>query len=470
MYTEKVKKEMEEMKDLLGRIERLNNEAKLYNGEESEPMLYNIEKLQDKYDANKKHVMESYEITANQIKEQFEEKVKMLKDNFEKEKRELEEPYNKKIKEYKVRIAKIEEEKNIYDNDASYVEAAENNISRLEDEIRNLEETEGKKIQEILKDKENDINTKIEEAEKKVNDTMATINKDLKEVGIDVKLFELKEKEKEEQEQEEQEIEGRVKEPINTRLSDTPDISIRYLAETDQYELIDKETNQIYLCNRRDLTPVDKNVIAEKMNVPIQKLKNMNSDIVRILRKFDKINGTHKLRQYRKTIIKTALSKKEMKERMNSIGIQIDYDLRGLYEKDKYTPTEIQEILQNANNAKQVGSGSVKKGIITTIREKVGNVINKIKNIKLLPRGQEDTEYIEEKTNADYWKSIDKEEFKESIKQAHDEKDFREKIETIKAERDYVEMMNPELKAIDRMDKAAKEKLEIQDKEDELER
>ena len=62
-------------------------------------------------------------------------------------------------------------------------------------------------------------------------------------------------------------------------------------------------------------------------------------------------------------------------------GIKIDYDLRGLYKKGAYNPEEIQEILQNANNAKEVGSGTVKKGILTSIREKVGNFVNRIKNI-----------------------------------------------------------------------------------------
>jgi len=45
MYNENVKNEINEMKDLLERIERLNNEAKMYSGEAAEPMIYNAEKL-----------------------------------------------------------------------------------------------------------------------------------------------------------------------------------------------------------------------------------------------------------------------------------------------------------------------------------------------------------------------------------------------------------------------------------------
>ena len=484
MYTEKVKKEMKEMKELLERADRLNAEAKVYDGE-AEPILYNIEKIKDQYNEKKKDMLARYEVTKKQFDEGFKKRVDLLKENFEKEKKLLEEPFNKKIEDLNKRIERLQSEKAIYEKDGDSNDAIQNNIDRLEEEIRVLNETEGKQIAKVLEEKENSINARIEETKQKVNAKMAIVRKDLAEMGIDVEEYKLGEEEKQEEqvaeekeeiqeteieqnEQEEveetqeiepeeiqepeqneqEEIEEEVEEP-QYREETIPDVTIRYLAQTDEYELIDKDRNERYVYARTELEPIDKEMISERLGIPMENLANMNSDVVRILRDFDRMNGTHKLAQYRRAIIQTELSKKEMKEEMYFAGIKIDYDLRGLY-KGQYTPEEIQEILQNANNAKEVGSGTVKKGIITTIREKIGNFVNKIKNTKLLsgnktqtlPEPEEMDEYIAEKINKEYWNSINEKDFKKSLRQAQDRKDLREKLETLKAEKNYYEMMN----------------------------
>ena len=474
MYTEKVKKEMKEMKELLERADRLNAESKIYDGE-SEAILYNIEKIQDQYNEKKQDMLERYEVTKKQLDEGFKKRVDLLKENFANQKKGLEEPFNKKIEVLNERIKRLEDEKAIYEKNGEPNEAIQNNIDRLEEEIRILRETEGKEIAKILEEKENNINTKIEETKQRVNAKMAIVRKDLAEMGIDVEEYKLGEEEKKEEqvvqekeeiqepeveqkeqeseeEQEQEEVEQEKVEEFEAPRYETqtiPSVVIKYIAKTDEYELIDRDKNERYVYARTELEPIDKEMISERLGIPMENLANMNSDVVRILRDFDRMNGTHKLAQYRRAIIQTELSKKEMKEEMYFAGIKIDYDLRGLY-KGQYTPEEIQEILQNANNAKEVGSGTVKKGIITTIREKVGNFVNKIKNTKLLsgnktqtlPEPEEMDEYIAEKINKEYWNSINEKDFKKSLRQAQDRKDLREKLETLKAEKNYYEMMN----------------------------
>jgi len=498
MYNENVKNEINEMKDLLERIERLNNEAKMYSGEAAEPMIYNAEKLKDQYEEKKALMIQSYEITKKEIETKFEEKVNTLKENFEKQKQELEGPYNKKIQELEDRIQRLEKEKVIYEKDEEYNESLENNIMRLKEEIRMIQESEGKEIQNILEQKENEMNENIEATKEKIKNRMEIVFKDLEEVGITVETLNMlkedeeienvedeKEQEEIEVEKEQEEVEQNpniLVEKTKTRNKSTqilpddyqevmPNITIKYIAKTDEYELIDLDRNEKYIYARTELNHIDKEKISKELNIPIEKLENVNSDIVGILKDFDIRRGTQKLSQYTDIMTAPGLNKKQTKNAMESVDIKIEYDLKGLYKKDIYSKEEIEEILNNANSSKKIGAATVKKGLYTSFRENVDKLVNKMNSIKLLAaskvkalpktRGEE---YLEEKGNKEYWKSIDKKEYKQAIREAQKEKNLRDRLQEIQDERDFENMMNSSRTNIDttlkNLDKIAKEKTE----------
>jgi hypothetical protein len=441
MYNEEEKQEMKEMKDLLERIKRLEDEAKFYEGEAKEPMLINIEKFQARYDKKKEPLVAKFEKAKQEAQEQYETKVKEIQEKVIEENRKDEEEYEKKLVEYYDRIERLEEEKKIYSNDEQYTESIQNNIDRINNEIKELDATEGETIRNKALERNLKSNVEIELLKNNLENEINLAVKELEDVNVIVEPLDLGVKEKEENKDDEKDNDEKDNdekdndekdndekdndEKDNTGKENSPKgqsvkvmpvkkpnprISIKYNAKTDEYVLIDKTNKgKKYTYKRSELGKINKEHIAQLKNVSIEYLENMNSDISIILGEYDKINGTNKLGQYYRKITKQYVSlnnnqtiirnltQDEMKEEMKKAKIDISYNLKGLYKKDKFSKEEISEILENANNAKQIGTGTVKKGFITFTREKIDNVINKMKNVKLLSSGS-----IEDKKEKSY--------------------------------------------------------------------
>ena len=478
-----------EMKDMLDRMQRLEKEANGYYGEEKDTILNNKEKIESVYNDKKEEMLEEYNSVISETIENFKNNVDILKTKFEQEKQVLENEFNKKIEEYNNMLQRLEQEKNNYSSDIEYKESIQNNIDRIETEKEQFQKDEGKKIQDILTQKENEMNTKIEEVKAKIKDKTNQAREELKTIGIEVDEINLDGNQKEEPE----EIQEEVQENSDNELEiDTTDqiektvetvekenkeeqrkyqsqsqiirtnmarqnehtkkisneaVRIFYSAKQDKYLVTNLNNKEQKIIKRKELTGLDKEKLAEKMGKDPKDLMNIDDNILEILSQYDKENGTSKLNEYFENTTDLGKNKKERKQQMEDSKIEIEYNLNGLYDKipgeeygkmnDLFTLEERMQILNIANNAKSKGIATVKKGIKVAIREALDKIVEKVKTSKLLGenkrlklpesrREKRKNEQYDKLVNKEYMKSLD-EDFERQLKEEK-RKQFKEKI------------------------------------------
>lgn len=486
-----------EMKDMLDRMQRLEKEANGYYGEEKDTILNNKEKIESVYNDKKEEMLEEYNSVISETIENFKNNVDILKTKFEQEKQVLENEFNKKIEEYDNMLQRLEQEKNNYASDIEYKESVQNNIDKIETEKEQFKRDEGKKIKDILAQKENEMNTKIEEVKAKIKDKTNQAREELKTIGIEIDEINLDDNQKEKQEEKQEEIQEHLENEVEIdkieKTIDTPKteeiikaakkdnskeqskyvsqgesqiihtntekqneynknisneaVRILYSAKQDKYLVTNLNGKEQKIIERKRLTQLDKEKIAEKIGKEPKDLMNIDVNILEILSQYDKENGTSKLNEYFENMTELGKNKKERKQQMEDSKIEIEYNLKGLYDKipgeeyekmdNLFTLEERMQLLNIANNAKSKGIATVKKGIKVAIRETLDKIVEKVKTNKLLGetkklklpesiREKKKNEKYDKLVNKEYMKSLD-EDFERELKQEK-RKQFEEKI------------------------------------------
>ena len=251
------------------------------------------------------------------------------------------------------------------------------------------------------------------------------------------------------------------KEPPTSATNDS--VRVLYSAKQDKYLVRNVNTEEEWYISRKDLR-FDKERLAEKAGKTMEDLKNVDINVLEVLRKYDRQFGTNKANEYYKMMIEIGKSPKDRENEMEESQIDIEYNLKGLFDKNKKSKqpkidvADRTELLSIANNAKKKGIATVKKGFKVCAFEMRDNILRKIKSIPLpgskkverLSDGKEKhkTNSLDDRVNADYWKSIDPKDYKKALRSSQ----RGEKMEQYRQTVDYKEAMR-------RADEAAKAKV-----------
>ena len=257
---------------------------------------------------------------------------------------------------------------------------------------------------------------------------------------------------------------GKQPEGKESSTSATNDsVRVLYSAEQDKYLVRNVNTEEEWYIKRSDLR-FDKERLAEKAGKTLEDLKNVDINVLEVLRMYDRQFGTNKANEYYKMMVEIGKSPKDRQNEMEKSQIDIEYNLKGLFDKNKKTKqpkidvADREELLSTANNAKKKGIATVKKGFKVFAFEMRDNIARKIKSIPLpgskkverLSDGKEKhkTNSLDDRVNADYWKSIDPKDYKKALRSSQ----RGEKMEQYKQTVDHN-------KAMKRADEAAKAKV-----------
>ena len=259
---------------------------------------------------------------------------------------------------------------------------------------------------------------------------------------------------------------GKQPEGKESSTSATNDsVRVLYSAEQDKYLVRNVNTEEEWYIKRSDLR-FDKERLAEKAEKAgktLEDLKNVDINVLEVLRMYDRQFGTNKANEYYKMMVEIGKSPKDRQNEMEKSQIDIEYNLKGLFDKNKKTKqpkidvADREELLSTANNAKKKGIATVKKGFKVFAFEMRDNIARKIKSIPLpgskkverLSDGKEKhkTDSLDDRVNAGYWKSIDPKDYKKALKNSQ----RGEKMEQYKQTVNHKEAMK-------RADEAAKAK------------
>lgn len=214
-------------------------------------------------------------------------------------------------------------------------------------------------------------------------------------------------------------------------------IRILYSARNDEYLVTNVNTGDQKVVSRKDIKKIDKRLLEERFG---KQLENVDTNILQILLDYDDKYKTTKTAEYVKLSAMNVKNKKERQQEMKKNQIDIEYNLKGLYDQheielekyeDDFSKEERAEILENANNAKKNGIAKVKKGILVSLLELVDKLPSKTNNllptkkVKKLPpltqKEQENEEYMKGKVNKEYWKNINPKTYNKALRQAQKE-------------------------------------------------
>ena len=178
------------------------------------------------------------------------------------------------------------------------------------------------------------------------------------------------------------------KKAIQTNNISNDSIRILYSAKQDKYLIKNVNTEEEWHVNRKDLR-FDKERLAEKAGKTLEDLKNVDINVLEVLRMYDRQFGTNKANEYYKMMTEIGKSPKDRENEMEESQIDIEYNLKGLFDKNKKSKqpkidvTDRTELLSIANNAKKKGIATVKKGFKVSAFEMRDNILRKIKAIPL---------------------------------------------------------------------------------------
>lgn len=442
---EEILNEIAQLQEEIGRLEK---EYKIYSEhseEESEPIKYNIDKKKWKIEELLKPVKEELKENENEKNNKIEEITKEAEERIERLEQELkgyihDEEASEPIK-YNINKIKWELEKQIKDINEEFETEKSEILNKIEETGIDLEEYELKEKEKIEIEEENKQNKAEEQTN---NESLKKDKEEIKESSSkivnpiiankatnnkeDIEIIDLDKEEKE-------------------ITENSQAIRILYSAKTDKYIVTNINTKEQKIINRKELEKLDKNLLAEKMG---KDLDNVDTNILQLLISYDKQYKTHKADEYIETLSAIGMNKEQRQNEMKESQIDIEYNLKGLYDKHEvgldeyeYNLSEVdrKELLSIANNAKQKGIATIKKGPKVFINELIDKMVNKIKNNKLLnknkiltlPKSKRQKEYEKRKqeeydklTNKEYMQSLDK----DFIKAVREEKlnQFKEKI------------------------------------------
>ncbi len=167
-------------------------------------------------------------------------------------------------------------------------------------------------------------------------------------------------------------------------------VEITYSSKFDAFLIKNVDLdNKCYKIDRKALEPITSSELAKKINEPEEKFKNMDRSTMlhlQLLSNYDEKYKTNKANQYLEEE-QSERSREEKARYMKDIwSIGIHYDVTSLYEKDKFTEEERDEILGIVNTSKEKGMAIVKKGMKVYMKEtvnKIKGLFSKIKTLKL---------------------------------------------------------------------------------------
>lgn len=218
-------------------------------------------------------------------------------------------------------------------------------------------------------------------------------------------------------------------------------VRILYSAKRDKYLVTNVKLGKIKIVDRKELDQIDKRALAEEWQ---KDLDNVDVNVLQLLMAYDRQYKTTKATEYVEMLSTNGKSKKERQTEMQESQIDIEYNLKGLYNKykigfneyeDEFSKEEKEELLSIANNANKKGIATVKKGlkvsfmeIINKIKSKANNLLvsRKIEKFPILT--QEEEQELDDRVNKDYWKSINPKKYEKALKQAQSKHTSRNKF------------------------------------------
>lgn len=227
-------------------------------------------------------------------------------------------------------------------------------------------------------------------------------------------------------------------------------VRILYSAKTDKYLVTNVNTGKQRIVRRKDIGKIDKNLLEERIG---KDLSNVDTNILQLLLEYDKEYKTTKSSEYVQMLSSLGKNKQERQQEMQKNEIDIEYNLKGLYDKeevelyeyeDNFEKEERQELLEIANNAKKKGIAKVKKGIKVSLLELKDKILSRISKIKLptakktlsLPqtkkqklREEVKQQEYDKLTNKEYMQSLDKQ-FEEELRKEKN-RQFIEKVNVV---------------------------------------
>ncbi len=260
---------------------------------------------------------------------------------------------------------------------------------------------------------------------------------------------------------------------------DNESIRILYSARTDKYLIMNQNKQTEEIVGRKELRNISKKQLAKKNGRTVEELKNIDMNILQLLIAYDKKNQTSKAKEYYTMMTQIGKSKKDRQQEMKEHQIDIEYNLNGLYDKNsKINNKEKRKLLHIANNAKQKGIATMKKGMKVKTMEFIDKIFEKFKLADSLPKGekifalpeskkakqkrqQKEKEYAE-LVNGEYMKTLDSD-YEKAVKETQKEQfkaNLKAKILPKKMTQQNVD------KTFERMDSAAKRNIRGQEREE----
>lgn len=203
--------------------------------------------------------------------------------------------------------------------------------------IENIEEKENSKIEEN-NTQENELNSEKEEVnkEEKTFEPSLKVEFDAKNGRYAIKVKEI---------------------PNNIPLFSTSiGNTINYL-DADKVKELRRPLTKTYLVAKYKLDPKD--------------LSKVDYNLVTIMVLFDKKKNMKKLDAYIDALKEKYIDKSDINEYLDSKGLSISYDLRGLYTNKDIEQSTKREIMKFANLDNSVGVANVRKDFLTSILEKI---------------------------------------------------------------------------------------------------
>lgn len=260
---------------------------------------------------------------------------------------------------------------------------------------------------------------------------------------------------------------------------DNEAVRILYSARTDKYLVINQNKQTEEIVGRKELRHISKKHLAEKNGRTVEDLKNIDMNILQLLIAYDKQNQTSKAKEYYTMMTQIGKSKKDRQQEMKEHQIDIEYNLNGLYDKNnKINNKEKRKLLHIANNAKQKGIATMKKGMKVKTMEFIDKIFEKFKLADSLPKGekifalpeskkakqkrqQKEKEYAE-LVNGEYMKTLDSD-YEKAVKETR-KKQFKANLKA-KVLPNQMQKQNTN-ETFQRMDSAAKKLIEEQEREE----
>ena len=166
-------------------------------------------------------------------------------------------------------------------------------------------------------------------------------------------------------------------------------VKVIYYAKTDSYLIKDLATKKSRIEARRELGRIseeDRMYLEEQLGTRLDDIQNIDNNILDLLMDYDYENGDTKAVEYLKM-----LSRTENEQLKNQI--QIEYYLKTLYDRNPLSDklqrkilsySEIRNMLDIANNAKQRGFAKVTKGVKVTLWEYIDKLVERFPKRKAL--------------------------------------------------------------------------------------